>query len=131
MPVAVLIAGLLIVGCGGDGGESGNAPVPTTSATAASSTTTAVPRLACVEDVATFEVLGAPIGQAEQTHPSPDAAAQAEVDSRDDVESVVVIGEDPAGSRYALLDATGTVVEEVVFSDSGNGWKAVRYDSCG
>jgi hypothetical protein len=88
------------------------------------------PRLECHGEVFTFEVTGAPIGQALPTYASADEAAQAEVDERDDVTSYALVGDDPAGTRYALLRNDHSVVAEAVFAETDGGWQGVQYDDC-
>jgi hypothetical protein len=98
---------------------------------AAETTTTAVvrttQRLTCPGGVSTAEVTG----NADAPYANAGRAAQAEVDRNDDTETHALIGEEPAGVRYAMLNADGVVVEEFVFSDVGGTWAAVSHDFCG
>lgn len=123
----------LVVSCGeasnGDGASS------TASSGGAVALTTAAapppPRLACPGEVRSFQPVSGPIGGPDlPTFLSPEEGAQYQVDQSEDVESAVLVGEEDAGTRFALLDATGTVVSEAVYAQSGSTWRAVRFDSC-
>jgi hypothetical protein len=126
--VPLVLTVLALAGCGDDDDDpaaGGEDTEETTGSTAAE-----VKRLECPGEVQTFEVTGAAVGSTLPSYTSSDEAAQAAVDADEEAESYVEVGEDPDGVRYALLDASGTVVSEMVFRDEGGDWTVASEDTC-
>lgn len=135
--VLYLVVALSLFGC-----SDGSSPE------AAKSPNADVKRLTCA-DVKSFIPTAASIRQEFETDPTVEQAIARLVAQDDKAESSALIGDEPAnhdeadrtmrGSnpdlskavRYAMLDAGGKVVEEVVVGETPDGWRGVRYDSCG
>ncbi len=75
-------------------------------------------------------VTGDALGVPTAIYTSAEGAAQGEADQLGATQAAF-IGDEAAGQRYAILDGSGSVIEEAVFSDAAEGtWKLVSADSC-
>lgn len=111
------------------------------------STRPSAERLVCVGGVRSFIPTSGEMGAPLETSPTAAEAIANDVEANDEAETSKLIGNEPTGAddtdkqlrqtvefedgvRYALLDAEGKVVEEVVVGKTADGWRGVRYDSC-
>jgi hypothetical protein len=101
-----------------------NGATPDPTSTAPNSAPTAL-RLPC-----TNRRFSAIAGQTEPGEATPEEAALKEAQQRMPNTTVTLIGDDPNGQRFAVLDSADTVVAEIVVADKGNGWIFYSIETC-